>query len=356
MAQKYGVTLSLPTRQAACWKFFCVIDDHTKLAKVRPNMKLKTDSTAQYAICNMCGDIVLCRDPKSRHITTSNMTRHLRSKHKYPINGEEMSLARLKRTQEDEATKELKQQSILSSAKKKLLFHKQIGPEVKEDHQWKVVEYILTECLPFNTMEKKSFRDLPWASEYCSKMDKRTVQRLVEQKYSDVLARMRQQMEHQVVSVTLDHCTSNANHNYSGMSGHYIDDNWILQQHDLGCFLHEGKTTATAIKEDYLQKHFNELGLQHLHVAAITTDTEGKMNSFGVQLHEDLNIDHLYCVDHNIQLTAKLACDDKYFGFDADNNPCKLIQKCKTLVSHYRSSTQAAQKLAEKLKTAGKTF
>jgi hypothetical protein len=168
---------AFPTWQAARWKFFCVIDDHTKLAKVRPNLKLNTDSTAQYAICNKCGDIVLCRDPKSRHTTTSEMTRHLTSKHKYPIHGEEMSLARLKSTQEDKPTKELKQQSILSYAKKKVLFHKQIGPEAQEDHQWKVVEYILSKCLPFNTVEKKSFRDLPWASEYCSKMDRRTVQK-----------------------------------------------------------------------------------------------------------------------------------------------------------------------------------
>jgi hypothetical protein len=32
-------------------------------------------------------------------------------------------------------------------------------------------EYILTECLPFSTVETKSFRGLRWASEYWSKMD-----------------------------------------------------------------------------------------------------------------------------------------------------------------------------------------
>jgi hypothetical protein len=36
-----------------------------------------------------------------------------------------------------------------------------MGPGVNEDHQWKVVEYIQTECLLFNVMEKKSFIDLP---------------------------------------------------------------------------------------------------------------------------------------------------------------------------------------------------
>jgi hypothetical protein len=140
------------------------------------------------------------------------------------------------------------------------------------------------------------------------------------------------------------------------MTVHYIDDNWILRQHHLGYFLHEGKTTVTVIKDDYLKKLFNELGLEHLHVEVMTTDTEGKMNAFGVQLYEGFKIEHLYCVDHTIQLTAKLACDDKNFGLDAEGNTCKLIQKCKAIVGHYRSSTQAAQTLKEKLRTAGIRF
>jgi hypothetical protein len=122
---------------------------------------------------------------------------------------------------------------------KKLAFDQLKGSEVKEDHQWRVVELLLRKCLPFNTVEGKSFRDLPWASEYCSTMDNRTVKRLVDQKYNEVLAWMQQQMEQQVVSVTLNHWTSKAKQNYSGMTVHYIVDNWILRQHDLACFLHE---------------------------------------------------------------------------------------------------------------------
>jgi hypothetical protein len=86
---------------------------------------------------------------------------------------------------------------------------------------------------------------------------------------------MLQQMEHQVVSVTLDLWTSKAKQNYAGLTFHYIDD-WILRQHDLGCFLHEGKTTATSIKEDYLKKLFIQPGLEPINVEA--TNMEGKMN------------------------------------------------------------------------------
>jgi hypothetical protein len=42
-----------------------------------------------------------------------------------------------------------------------------------------------------------------------------------------------------------------------------------------------------------------------------------------------------------------------YFGFDAANNPYKFIQRCKANVGPYKSSIQATQKLAEKLKAVG---
>jgi hypothetical protein len=63
-----------------------------------------------------------------------------------------MSIARPKSTERVPPTEELKQQSILSSTKKKFVFYKLIGQDVKANLQWKVVEYILTECLPFNTV------------------------------------------------------------------------------------------------------------------------------------------------------------------------------------------------------------
>jgi hypothetical protein len=75
-------------------------------------------------------------------------------------------------------------------------------------------------------------------------------------------------MEHQVVYVTLDNWTTKAKQNYSGMTAHHIDGNWILRQHNLWCFLNEWKTTATEMKEEYLKKLCNKLDLEHLPIAA----------------------------------------------------------------------------------------
>lgn len=137
ITQTYGITLSSPTGNAVCWNFFHIIDDHNKLAKVRPDLNFKSDSTAQYqyAICNKCRDLILYRDLKSKHITSSNMTRDFTNKHKFPINGDETYSASTRNTQEGSPTKELKQQSSLNSVKKKFVFHKLTGLEVNADHQ-----------------------------------------------------------------------------------------------------------------------------------------------------------------------------------------------------------------------------
>jgi hypothetical protein len=39
------------------------------------------------------------------------------------------------------------------------VFHKLRRKDVKEDHQWKIVEYLMTECLGFNTAKKKQFKE-----------------------------------------------------------------------------------------------------------------------------------------------------------------------------------------------------
>jgi hypothetical protein len=72
-----------------------------------------------------------------------------------------MSTAKPMTTQKASPTKDLKQQTIPSTVQKKLAFDQLKGSEVKEDHQWSVVELLLRKCLPFNTVEEKSFRDLP---------------------------------------------------------------------------------------------------------------------------------------------------------------------------------------------------
>jgi hypothetical protein len=66
---------------------------------------------------------------------------------------------------------------------------------------------------------------------------------------------MWQQVEHQVVS----HSEAFDKHIRAEIfkhDAHYMDDSWVLRQHSVGGFLHEGKTTAAAIKEECIKKLF----------------------------------------------------------------------------------------------------
>jgi hypothetical protein len=82
----------------------------------------------------------------------------------------------------------------------------------------------------------------------------------------------------------------------------------------------------------------------------MTADTDGKTNSMEFKVHGDFKIERLHCVDHNIQLAAKLAGDVKNCGLDADGIP---IQEYMASVGNYRLSTQAAQTLSRTLQQDG---
>ena len=68
--------------------------------------------------------------------------------------------ARSKTPPEASSAKKLKQQSITRSVKP-LQYWIVTGPEVKASHQWKVVEFIIGNSLPFKTVEGSLFRSLP---------------------------------------------------------------------------------------------------------------------------------------------------------------------------------------------------
>ena len=88
-AKECDITLSQPDGKAACWKFFHKIDDHTNISKARPKLGLSSKPSYRYAMCNKCGDIVPCSDPKSGHNVTTSLIRHCQ-KHGFPTKDDEI--------------------------------------------------------------------------------------------------------------------------------------------------------------------------------------------------------------------------------------------------------------------------
>ena len=150
-------------------------------------------------------------------------------------------------------------------------------------------------------------------------------------------------------SVTIDHWTSVANQNYTGMTIHWIDKMCEMNNIQLGCWLHEGDSKAVTLVDDFVTKLFKKCNLTTAKLSAVVSDTTGNMNLFG-QLLEDLNIPHIYCTDHVLQCTAKIAFPDKAFNrfttnndtnnMDNENEKFHLMKKCRDLVKLFTKSTQ----------------
>lgn len=140
----------------------------------------------------------------------------------------------------------------------------------------------------------------------------------------------------QSVSLTIDHWTSLSMQNFTGITEHWIDDEWELQALPLGCFLHEGDSKSESIFEDLFTKLFGDCGFtEGLKVVAVVSDTTGNMNKFG-RLLEDKDIPHLYCADHMLQLTAKLAYND--ITYASSRLTTTIMKKSRSLVDYFSSS------------------
>jgi len=113
-------------------------------------------------------------------------------------------------------------------------------------------------------------------------------------------------MERQAVTITGDHWTSRAGENYASMTAHWIDDNCKLQSAVLRVYVYHGSTCAINLVDDFLAQ-LAYWGLSVQQVPFVVTDTEAKMNAFGVKLEQGKNVAHLYCIDHVLQIVAKIA-------------------------------------------------
>ena len=123
------------------------------------------------------------------------------------------------------------------------------------------------------------------------------------------------------------------------MTAHWSDKNYKMHSVVLGCFLHEGESSAEGLVDDFAIKIFKDCGFSTLNISAVVTDTTGNMNKFGLFL-EDLEIPHIYCTDHVLQLSAKIAYYDKDMKQEFET-----MKKVRTLIEHVTRSHLLTEKL-----------
>jgi hypothetical protein len=92
--------------------------------------------------------------------------------------------------------------------------------------------------LPFKTVEKESFCELIASHNLQAKvMSNKKVKSIIINLESAMRDYAVKAVKGQSVCLTLDHWTSKAHHNYTGMTAHFIDDKWNLNHVNFGILL-----------------------------------------------------------------------------------------------------------------------
>jgi hypothetical protein len=128
--------------------------------------------------------------------------------------------------------------------------------------------------------------------------------------YLTAKEKMKKFLANKTVTITTDHWTSRVNQAYSTLTVHFIEDDCELRAHVLDMCPFFGKTTADCLVEDFMQK-LKYWGLEVSNVHFVVTDTEAKMNSFGAMIEKQFGIQHMYCINHLLQLVANIVYKSK---------------------------------------------
>jgi hypothetical protein len=208
------------------------------------------------------------------------------------------------------------------------------------------VKFVADALLPLNIVERESFRDLIKSYDHKSKP-------MSTKFLKDQITLIERRMKEYAIStlkgfsicLTVDHWTSKAHQNFTGLTAHFIDDNFNVHLVNLGIYLHEGGTDSDSLEKSFLNLLMNDLNMAGTKIFAVTTDTTANMNSFGRRL-ESSGIAHIYCTDHVLQCTCRLVYDRDMGATFGDNS--ESVQKARDLVGFFNKSSQAVEKLKKK--------
>ena len=275
--------------------------------------------------CKLCG-----KTYKSDINNTTNLTAHILRKHKGSEEArllkEETEEKRRKvderQKQQEEKSKErnkFSQSKITSFAKKS----SPIDPVKKKKIDQSVVEYLVLENKPFQTVEKESFRSLLHAanpSYICP--SKRSVIRLfdvaavqVQKKLKEEIKQDLDGLEVKAVHITSDHGTSSDRFksHKNAVTLSRCTDQFEIKTDTLAVLKVEGSQTGDRIRGD-IKGVLDEVGRQEDWHTNWVTDGESKQKSareVGRHAQVGLRTTHTAsCVDH----TAHLAVEDSLEG------------------------------------------
>lgn len=201
-----------------------------------------------------------------------------------------------------------------------------------------IAKWIATNCRPISIVEDVGLKNVLRIATNDSTYEppsRRTISRRVQELYEKERTTKATTLQRApTVALTGDYWTSLGNHNYLGVTVHYIDDQWELHSHAL-----------TVMKTD--ERHFAETCAEHFMRVAQQWDVSNKVSTLStdsarnmITAARHLPFEHVPCVAHSLQRSVTVSLQNSAF----DN----VLAKCRKVVGHFKHSPASAAELEQK--------
>lgn len=277
-------------------------------------------------LCRNCGTNSTVKLGNGTSLSPTGLKNHLRSNHR-----EEYDM--IIRAQSDG------EKNHDSTAKPSIMDHLTAKTDVKLVFKNNYIRWIVEENQKFNIGASQSFRNMIGSlSSKVTIPDRRELLYNLDGKRESTIKVIKTMLNGNSFSITVDHWTSIANENYGAITLHFIQ-NFELQTIILSFMKHQGGCSGEELAHQ-LYTSLQSWGLDvKKHLVAIVSDSCSNMNKFGMIVCNDHDVQHHYCADHILHLTALKA-----FATDTCIEPLKSL---KALVNFINSSPQSNAKLVD---------
>ena len=204
-----------------------------------------------------------------------------------------------------------------------------------------VAEFLVSDLRPYSTVSKPGFVNLMNTLEPSYVVPSRThfsdkvIPELYEATKSEVIEAINNALS---VAITTDGWSSRAVESYVTTTGHFIDDNWIIQNYVLETVLVPGSHTGLHLSE-VLKSAAEKWGILKT-VNPVVTDNAANILS-AVREFPDLN-PHITCFAHTLNLATQRGLGVKQLD--------KLLTRVRKVVAYFKRSPKATSVLDDKIK------
>lgn len=324
-------------------------------ARKRSDIWMHFDAvTPSQARCHGCKTTI-----SSHGGSTSNMRRHLKTKHPTVLLPERPEAAAADMTPETATTSaststdpgstsstttttttrapppQQGRQSRQSSMQ--AFIRRPIQPIQQSKVDEALVKMIAMDFQPFSIVEDRGFRSYTQALDPTYVLPSRGTisKRMLPNLYEKVRAELKCKIKTApAVCLTTDCWTSNTTTSYISVTCHYIDDDYKLQSNLLDCFVMTEQHTADNLAQE-LSSVAHEWGIDEKIAACVTDNASNIVKA----VNEVLRWNHVRCFAHLLNLIVRNAIQSPALQ--------DIIQKVKNITEYVRRSTVASAKLRE---------